>query len=271
MVREREVTTVNIDDPEILQNMFFPRRAFQGRNLPPGAIDGSVQVEPDVALGYRLYVQAPDAPLVLFFHGNGEVAPDYDFGARLYAAVGLSLLVVDYRGYGWSTGRPLFSTLLPDALAAADALPEVLAAANIQADVPLVVMGRSLGSAPAVHVAYRRRERFRALLIDSGYADTPSLFTQRGVVLPDDVLTNPELPFNNVNKVREMDDMPLLVIHGQQDELLPVRHAQALYEASRAPHKFLYTVAGAGHNDLILVAGQSYIARVKSFLTPVLG
>ncbi len=262
---------MNIDDPEILQNMFFPRRAFQGRNLPPGAIDGSVKVDTDVSLGYRLYVQAPDAPLVLFFHGNGEVAPDYDFGARLYAAVGLSLMVVDYRGYGWSTGTPLFSKFLPDALAVADGLPEVMAHAKINADVPLVVMGRSLGSAPAVHIAYKRRDRFRALLIDSGYADTPSLFKGRGLALPDDVLADPDLPFNNKLKVREMDDMPLFVVHGQEDQILPVEHGRALYDASQADHKSLYTVAGAGHNDLMLVAGQAYMSRIKSFLAPVLG
>jgi uncharacterized protein len=262
---------VNIDDPQILENMFFPRRAFQGRNLPPGAVDGTLKVDADVSLGYRLYVHTPDAPLVLFFHGNGEVAPDYDFGARMYHMVGLSLMVVDYRGYGWSTGTPLFSTFLPDALAVADALPEVMAAAKINADVSLFIMGRSLGSAPAVHIAYKRRDRFRALLIDSGYADTPSLFKGRGLTLPDEMLTNPDLPFNNENKVREMDDMPLFVVHGQEDQLLPVKHGQALYDASRAEHKSLYTVAGAGHNDLMLVAGPAYMTRMKGFLTSLLG
>ena len=262
---------MNIDDPAILSNMFFPRRAFQGRNLPPNAIDGSIKVDTDVSLGYRLYIRRPDSPVVLFFHGNGEVVPDYDFGARLFGTVGLSLLVVDYRGYGWSTGTPSISRFLPDALAVADKLPEVLASTEIKPNVPLVLMGRSLGSAPAVHIAYKRRDQFIALLIDSGYADTPSLFKTRGIPLEEDVLTNPDLPFNNERKVAEMGDMPLLVIHGEEDELLPVAHGRALYKASKANHKHLLTVPRAGHNDLMLVAGQDYFVRIKSFLTPLMG
>jgi alpha-beta hydrolase superfamily lysophospholipase len=74
-----------------------------------------VEVEPGIVLGGRLYPAAPDSPAILFFHGNGEIAEDYDDIAPLYIQMGITLLVMDYRGYG--TSGLTASHLLSDAVA----------------------------------------------------------------------------------------------------------------------------------------------------------
>lgn len=252
-----------LDNPLITSQVFFPRPAAMHTN--PDAHDGTVPVDDDVVIGYRLYPHTPNAPLLLYFHGNGETAADYDTIASKYHDVGVSLLVVDYRGYGWSTGKPRISTMLPDAGKFLDALPEILAPTDVQPDVPLFLMGRSLGSAPAVYLADRSAEQFKGIIIESGFADAPSVFGRLGMLVPDNLMKNPELPLNNEWKISRVH-LPLLVIHGERDNVIPVEHGQRLYDASPVENKRLLRVEGAGHNDLLLRAGDRYLAAVGDLI-----
>src|SRR5690606_13667599 len=104
----------------------------------PGTLEGHVPTPDGTQVGYRLY--RPTAPhavkfRILFFHGNGEVAADYDDIAPLSFTLGAALLVADYRGYGWSTGKPLTTTPLPDAETFFAAMPDILQKAQL-ADLP---------------------------------------------------------------------------------------------------------------------------------------
>src|SRR5512137_841434 len=93
-----------LDRPEVSQVLFYPRRTYGLASTPGGARSIGVEVEPGIVLGGRLYPAAPDAPAILFFHGNGEIAEDYDDIAPMYTQLGITLLVMDYRGYGTSGG-----------------------------------------------------------------------------------------------------------------------------------------------------------------------
>src|SRR5216117_3421822 len=110
-----------LDHPAALAVLFHPRSAQPGRSRLPNVSDGSIPVGGDVSLGYRFYKHRTGEPLIVYFHGNGEIAPDYDHFVGEFHHAGAALMVVDYRGYGWSTGRPLASTLLSDAEKVADA------------------------------------------------------------------------------------------------------------------------------------------------------
>jgi pimeloyl-ACP methyl ester carboxylesterase len=255
-----------VDNPLVLQMLYYPRAAEPHTSRLPNVHDGSVPVGDDVVIGYRLYRhERSDAPLVVFFHGNGEVAADYDGFAPLYHGIGVALLVVDYRGYGWSTGSPLITTLLPDAEAVCAQIPDILERAEI-APRAWLVKGRSLGSVPAVHLAYRWPERFAGLVIESGMADLPSVYRRLGHGLAK--LVGVELPFRNAEKMREVD-LPLLVIHGEDDNVLPVDNGQRIYDASPSTRKTLLRVPGAGHNDLLMVAMQRYFQAMSDFVRAV--
>ncbi len=251
-----------LDNPLILSILFYPQPANPGGNRRPGVHDGTVPVEADVVLGYRLYVHTPTAPLILYFHGNGEIIPDYDGIAPMIHRCGASLLVIDYRGYGWSTGRPLVSTLLSDTEAVYRAMPEVLRQAGLSS-VPLIVMGRSLGSACAIHLTHSHPDAFKGLIIESGFALTAPLLARLG--LPVDVLSGIPDPIGNVQKMEEIR-LPLLVIHGERDTLIPISNGEALYRASPAEHKRIVSIKGAGHNDLLFYGIDQYFAAITEFL-----
>jgi len=259
-----------LDNPLLLSVAFYPRPAEIGDGLEPSLrqsgkiIDGVIPVEGDIVLGYRLFVHEPGAPVILFHHGNGEIAPDYTYFAPEYHdLVGASLLVVDFRGYGWSTGRPTFRALLSDTEAVLKALPEILAKAGL-ANSPLFAMGRSMGSAPTIHMAHEHPECFRGIIIESGFADLLSVMVRLGY--PAHLLGNIVDPVANMRKMGKID-LPLLIIHGEADTLIPVQHAQRLYEAAVSKQKTLLRVPHAGHNNLLAVASDQYFTAIKTFIS----
>lgn len=255
-----------MDDLEILHNLFHVRKTQPHTHPDKDNVrDGHIKVDDDVQLGYRLYLHTSIAPILLYFHGNGEIASDYEGIASFYNLSGVSLLVVDYRGYGWSTGTPLTTRLLPDAEIVLEKLPDVLTEQGIMPGRPLFVKGRSLGSAPAIYLAKRHADVINGLIIESGYADAPSLFRRLGIDIPDQLAEDDTLPVNNVGKMRAID-LPLLVIHGAVDTLIPVIHGRDLYDASPSPHKALLIIEGAGHNNLLVAGTAKYFDTLKRFI-----
>lgn len=249
------------NNPIINQMIFYPRQAPKGVGLLDGAVDGVIAVD-GAELGYRFYPSGQPAVL-LYFHGNGEIVHDHDMSAHSYRQAGASLLVVDYRGYGWSTGKPTVGTLLPDAEAVVEAVPGILKENNLP-NANLFVMGRSLGSLTAVHVAHQFSERFKGLIIESGIANSKTIM-MRLLGLPAHALDAIKDPMDNVRKI-EQTDLPLLVIHGEEDSLIPVSNAQALFDASPAEGKSLLRVPKAGHNDLLYHAADAYFAAIEMLL-----
>jgi len=255
-----------LDNPQITGALFFPRRAVPQKSPTNAWQDGTIQVDDTVKVGYRFFIHQADSPVMLFFHGNGEVASDYVGIADFYAShAGVSLLVVDYRGYGWSTGRPLTTRMLPDAKVVLDKLPKVLEAANVKPDVPLFVKGRSLGSAPAIYLGLVASDRFKGMIIESGYADAPSLFRRLGFAIPENIKSDDTLPINNAEKIKRVQ-LPLLVIHGTDDAIIPVAHGKELHSNSPIEDKRLVVITGAGHNNLIGVAFETYFSAIGEFV-----
>lgn len=253
-----------LDNPQITGSLFYPRKDIPQKSAHNEWQDGIIQID-DIQLGYRFFVHKPDSPVLLYFHGNGEIASDYVGLHRYYQEFAdLSLLVVDYRGYGWSTGRPLTTRMLPDAKVVLDRLPKILAAADVKEDVPLFVKGRSLGSAVAIYLGLVAPEKFKGMIIESGYADAPSLFRRLGIAIPDDVKSDDTLPIGNGEKIKRIH-LPLLVIHGSDDNLIPVGHGETLHNNSPVEDKELIVITGAGHNNL-LVSLQTYFSAISGFV-----
>jgi len=253
-----------LDDPAIVSRLFYPRRAIQGRSEFRGAKDGLVSVADGVSLGYRYFALVAAKRVLLYFHGNGETAADYDYIAPLYAGMDTALLVVDYRGYGWSNGQPLTSTLLTDGESVPPALEGIL---GDEHTLPLYLMGRSLGSGPAIHLAHKLPDHFAGLIVESGFADMPSVF--RRLQIPVDLDTISDLPVGNAKRMASIH-LPTLVIHGEEDRVLPVENGQKLYDASAASHKRLLRVPGAGHNDLLSRASrEAYMGALQQFFAMV--
>ena len=252
-----------IDREDVLSVLFHPGRA--ARNVADTSQSKSVRipVAESIALGGRIHLAEHQAPLVLFFHGNGEVATDYDDLAPIFLRLGLSLLVVDYRGYGDSDGLPTSSSLLDDAMTVYRLLPEIVAEHHISPE-RIFIMGRSLGSAAAIEIACRTSE-IAGLILDSGFAYTFPLIERLGG--PPLNADEDSDGFGNLAKIARVT-VPTLIIHGERDRIIPVGDARAVYDQSGASQKKLMTVPGAGHNDLLAVDPRGYFRAVEDFVSP---
>ena len=254
-----------LDRPDVLACLFHPRRGFAG---PPsaGSRDLAVPVAEGVTIGARFHSADPAASTILFFHGNGEIVRDYDDIGALYVERGLNFLAVDYRGYGQSTGWPTASTLLADSCAVLDFVADWLRRDGSTG--PLLVMGRSLGSASALELTLRRPAMIAGLILESAFAHTGPLLRRIGVnlaALPD---FSEDHGFRQLDKIRAFAK-PTLVIHAERDHLIPFSDGQTLYDASPAPDKHLLKIPRADHNTIFAVGLRPYLDSVQSFADPL--
>ncbi len=247
------------DRPEILYRLFFPRRETAADT--DNARNHYVDVAPGVAICCRFFMFSNDAPNIIYFHGNGEIAADYDYVAPVYAQYGLNLFVADYRGYGGSSGNPTCTAMIEDAHPVFRYFRDHVKEAGYTGDI--FAMGRSLGSAPAIELAYHYQEEFRGLVIESGFATARNQIGRLGVEYLFDDVEEP-VGFGNDLKIREVK-VPTLIIHGEWDEIIPAAEGRQLYELSGAQEKFSLFVPHAGHNDIMYHGMEQYMDAVRSF------
>lgn len=197
-----------------------------------------------------LYLPNPSAKFtVLVSHGNAEDLGDDRYWLEDLREAGFSVLAYDYQGYGTSQGNPGEKVLYEDETAAYDFL-------TVNLKVPperIILLGRSVGSGPAVHVAARKP--VAGLVLQSPFLSAYRALT-RIPLLPFDRFPN----YKDIRRVH----CPVLIVHGTRDTVISPWHGKKLFDLAGEPKKFLW-VEGAGHNDLELVAGKKYLEAIKDF------
>jgi hypothetical protein len=247
-----------LDRPPILSSVFHPRPDL-ALETPEGAEDLYIPAEEDVFLMGRVHQGPKDGASILFFHGNGEIVSDYDDLGRIYTRMGLTFIPVDYRGYGRSGGTPSVSAMMRDSHAVFDFVREWLRQRGYKG--PLIVMGRSLGSAPALELASSRHDELPALIIESGFAYTMPLLRLLGIDVEAMGLEE-EQGMNNLDKMARVR-LPCLILHAEQDWIIPLSDAQALHEACPSADKTFVEIPGAGHNDIFLRDLDRYMQAIS--------
>jgi pimeloyl-ACP methyl ester carboxylesterase len=253
-----------LDRPEILAHIFYPQTESR-TPLPPGTCDLTFEMEPSVVIGCRFYLEGPDAPCILYFHGNGETVADHDTIGPRYNEVGINLLVTDYRGYGWSSGKPSVTAMFADGEILLQETRKWMAENGYTG--PLFLMGRSLGSACAIDLAAKYSDEIKGLIIESGFADTLPLARSLGIDVLD--FTEEEC-FNNNAKIA-LVSKPTFILHGARDEMIPAAEAEKLQSFCGAKSKEFQVVPGADHNSIITVAGRLYFQAIKQFIDKITG
>jgi len=251
------------DDDRIGRIIFRPRSEPEGYS-PIGR--PTLTQSGDAEIGGYLHASDASDVLCILFHGNGEIAADYDVLVPMYADCGVSCWVVDYRGYGRSTGTPTFSKMLADAEAIYADIPRL--EATIQREFKqIIVMGRSLGSASALHLAAIHGSSLAGLVLDSPYADGPALVARLSGI----PFSRGDLPEfkDNLDKMRQCQ-LPVFIVHGTEDRIIPVTEAEALLVACPSETKQLLKIPEAGHNDLLAVAFQDYYTGLKNYLAKLM-
>ena len=269
-----EIDLSFLDRPEILQ-VIFPvvYSSFQLpdflRSRSAGVPACSVEVEEGIKIVCGFWVSGKDHPSILYFHGNGETVDTHEWIAPYYNRRGINLFVSDYRGYGASDGRPTISNMVADAHTIFRGFREKLREEGFKDS--LFVMGRSLGSVPAVEVVLNYQDDIRGLIVESGTAnnfrrlwDYPGVSPGITAAGEERAFLVQESPFLNKVKVRRIH-RPTLIIHGENDEIMPVEEGKELYRSSGSREKRILVVPGAGHND-IMMNQELYFDTIEGFI-----
>jgi len=254
-----------LDQPGVTHLLFHPRPDMGQPSLE--ALDCLVPVETNVNVNVRFHMNEIDAPNILFFHGNGEIVSDYDDLAPIYHQYGINFIAADYRGYGKSTGSPTASTMLKDARTVFQYVVDWLKKNSYTGTI--VVMGRSLGSAPALEIAANFSKDIGGLIIESGFASTVRLLTRLGIPAAQMGIKEAD-GFNNIQKI-SFFMKHTLIIHAQHDIIIPIDDAEKLQMHCGAKSKMFQMVPNADHNNIIMMAGKLYFELIQAFLNKIEG
>lgn len=196
------------------------------------------------------------SPVVLMFHGNAGTISDRLENAHALHQLGVTVYMAEYRGYGDSEGTPSERGLYDDARAA------LAAVRSRAADKPVVVFGRSLGGAVAIDLAHR--ETVDGLVAESTFTSLRHMAKATGIPLASHLVA---YDFDSVQKIASVK-APILLIHGDADELIPVMMSEQLRAAATgAPKVEFHRVSGGTHNDTWRVGGSAYWDAWRSFLS----
>lgn len=252
-----------LNRPEVTASLFHPRPEVSFSEAPDNAEPIRIPLSDGTELGGWFHPVERTSPTVLFFHGNGEIAADYHDLAPAYAQRDIQFFPVDYRGYGRSGGRPTVSSTLSDAHETLDFLLK-RRKENGESG-PLVVMGRSLGSAPAIELAAERSGDLDGLIVESGFSRTGPLLEILGLPSHSIGFDEARDGVDNREKIGRYAG-PLLVIHAEGDHLIPFRDGQELFDASPAESKRMVPIPGADHNTLMVVGFSAYMDAIRHFI-----
>ncbi len=233
--------------------------AFQGRliypvpptnrEVPPGyeAVRYNTADGLEIAAGYR--PASAGMPTLLFFHGNGADWQSTAWVTDALAAEGYGVLAAEYRGYGGNTGSPSELGLYEDARGAW----RFLRARGV-AEGDIVLVGNSIGSGVATHLA--TEVGARALVLISPFDSLEETAARLMRWLPVRLLLRDR--YANAEKLPTID-VPILILHGEEDTLIGLDQARALAAANDQTK--IITYSGWGHDLIVHEPIQEHIAR----------
>jgi len=203
------------------------------------------------------YVEnAATSAVVLWCHGNaGNIINRLENLRELYR-IGLSVFIFDYRGYGRSHGSPSEEGLYQDALGAFDYLTRI----RMIRPERIVLFGRSLGAVVAAEVASQKPAA--GLILESPFPSIEAVAKYHYGGLPVHWLLGAE--FRLIDRLPQLS-LPKLIVHGDQDEIIPIELGRQVFEAAKPPKSF-YVIKGADHNNTYYVGGKAYFQRFAEFV-----
>jgi fermentation-respiration switch protein FrsA (DUF1100 family) len=236
--------------------IYFPLKEYAvlPRDLGLDAEDLSLDSEGGAKLkGWR--IPGGGRRALLYFHGNaGNISHRLERVKMLVESLGLDVFLVDYRGYGRSTGRPSEEGLYADGEAIYRA-----AVARGFAPERIVLFGESLGCAVAVETALRHP--CGAVILESPFLSVAAMFRRYYPFIPPFLIRT---RFDNAAKIPDLR-VSKLIVAAERDDVVPSSHARQLFDLAVPPKDF-YVIRGATHNDTYVIGGKEYLDVWKEFL-----
>ncbi len=194
-------------------------------------------------------------PTVLFLHGNGGNVGHRIEHLQFLFSLGVNTLIIDYRGYGRSSGKPSETNMYADAELAYDWLTQ-------EKGVPvekLFLFGESIGGAVAVDLASRKK--VAGVIVESSFTSLRDIAHHSFPLVPTGLLLRSD--FNSIAKL-PLVSAPILVTHSPDDDIIPFFFGQRLFESAKPPKKFVRLFGG--HNDRAYLTDPVYIQSFRQFL-----
>lgn len=259
----------NFATPErpIIQSPLVQPAPDDNRKCPANAEDLTLSVGEDVQLFCRFYCSAPDAPTIIYFHGWNESSDSFNLQAPYFTESGINVFLTSQRGFGRSTGTSSLSTLVSDSKLQFSLATEWLTAKGYSGAV--VVMGRSLGSIPALEVVHNTPDMIKAIILESAFCNIIPFLKAIGADLPVDGMSE-ENGSSTLEKIAKIK-VATMIFHGARDGVVPVAQAEKLQAASAARNKQFMIIPGADHDTVWKVGGKLYFQTIKGFIDTVCG
>lgn len=251
-------------DSQIVSNIvFYPRKTPIPNNLSSNIKILKLDIEKKITIGGIFCENDPAYPTVLLFHGNGEVALDYLHFTNLFFECDINLAVVDFRGYGFSTGSPYYTSLLSDAMPIYNEVRDWMIKNGYNDSI--FVEGRSLGSACASEIGAKNPLGLKGVIFESGFASIFNMMTRLFRVSSPELTPSIISQHSNDTRLRNFT-VPVLIIHGTSDWIIPISEAELIYRnLSDSVDKTFIKIQGAGHND-IFNYHREYFQALKEFI-----
>lgn len=245
--------------------VYFPTRELAGTPADVGLEFEDVFFSASDGVGlHGWFVPANSDITLVYFHGNGgNIGHRVDIVLMLHERLGANVFIFDYRGYGRSEGSPSERGFYLDAEAALG----YLGSRQDIAQSRLVFYGHSIGAAVAVEMA--ASQQAYAVILESPFTSVKAMarraYPLLSRVVPPGLVVRSR--YDSLSKIKNVRS-PVLVLHGDRDEIAPFEMGRELFEAANEPKRF-YIIKGANHNDTHLAGGAAYYEAIKGFISDI--
>ena len=235
--------------------IFYPERQLSGFPADEGMEYQDVHLQnPDGVIIHGWFMPGRGKTILLFFQGNGGNISHRIEKIRLLCHPEISSLIIDYNGYGRSHGKPSERACYLNALASWEYLIRERRFEPKQ----VILFGESLGGAVAVDLATKREAG--AMILESAL---PSIGAVANRFFPG-LSIFLKTKFDSLSKISRVH-VPLLQLHGDEDDLVPYELGRKLFEAANDPKEF-FAIKGAHHNDTYEIGGEAYFQAIRQFI-----
>ena len=233
-------------------SIFYPEKDILGKPSDLGLDFEDITFRMADALRlHGWFVPGSRRETLLWCHGNaGNIGDRLDLLKLLHDSLDVNIFIFDYRGYGKSQGRPTEDGTYRDAHGALDYLRS---RPDVEED-KIVVFGQSLGGAIAVDLACRNK--FMGLILEATFTSLVDVFEMPMKAFG--------MKYDSYSKIKRVK-IPLLMLHGDKDDVVPFESGYTLFKAANEPKKFC-AIKGGMHNDNYIVGGEGYFAEIKKFI-----
>jgi uncharacterized protein len=240
--------------------LYYPMKIERDKALPH-YIEGAEEVFFKVENGNEMHAlhwpAGEGRPTILFLHGNAQTVFEWALIRDELAPMDCGLFLIDYPGYGKSAGDPSEMSLYAAGYAAMKTMMEDKGIAESD----IIVFAKSLGGGVATQITQDRK--VKGLILESTFTSIPSVASALFPMLPTGLAFKSEI-YDSASKLKNIH-VPVLVVHGTIDEIIPFKEGERLFALANEPKEF-YVVKGAGHNDVSMTVGDEYGQRLRTWL-----